>query len=123
MMRRPPNSTRTDTLFPDTTLFRSQLAGNPAAGDVAGGGEVVDLALLHAQQLGHLAGGQEGGRGSFGRHASFLAALPGRRKRRPPPLTAPRPRRPPRRSAPASSTGRPPPARCRGRSRRSRTGG
>src|SRR3546814_8211989 len=82
MMRRPPNSTRTDTLFPDTTLFRSQLAGNPAAGDVAGGGEVVDLALLHAQQLGHLAGGQEGGRGSFGRHASFLAALPGRRKRR-----------------------------------------
>src|SRR3546814_16280912 len=86
MMRRPPNSTRTDTLFPDTTLFRSQLAGDPAAGNVAGGGEVVDLALLHAQQLGHLAGGQEGGRGGFGRHASFLAALPGRRKRRPPPL-------------------------------------
>src|SRR3546814_4036319 len=25
MMRRPPRSTRTDTLFPDTTLFRSPL--------------------------------------------------------------------------------------------------
>src|SRR3546814_20019944 len=24
MIRRPPRSTRTDTLFPDTTLFRSQ---------------------------------------------------------------------------------------------------
>src|SRR3546814_1911611 len=31
MIRRPPRSTRTDTLFPYTTLFRSQLrAGNPA---------------------------------------------------------------------------------------------
>src|SRR3546814_4026900 len=27
MIRRPPKSTRTDTLFPYTTLFRSQLAG------------------------------------------------------------------------------------------------
>src|SRR3546814_4715610 len=26
MIRRPPRSTRTDTLFPDTTLFRSDLA-------------------------------------------------------------------------------------------------
>src|SRR3546814_3029057 len=26
MIRRPPRSTRTDTLFPDTTLFRSQRA-------------------------------------------------------------------------------------------------
>src|SRR3546814_20174924 len=26
MIRRPPRSTRTDTLFPDTTLFRSLLA-------------------------------------------------------------------------------------------------
>src|SRR3546814_8387133 len=34
MIRRPPRSTRTDTLFPDTTLFRSQrdeiAAENPA---------------------------------------------------------------------------------------------
>src|SRR3546814_17692318 len=27
MIRRPPRSTRTDTLFPDTTLFRSDRAG------------------------------------------------------------------------------------------------
>src|SRR3546814_16323873 len=30
LIRRPPRSTRTDTLFPDTTLFRSV----PAVGDV-----------------------------------------------------------------------------------------
>src|SRR3546814_1328845 len=37
MIRRPPRSTRTDTLFPYTTLFRSDIAGraNPGA---AGGG-------------------------------------------------------------------------------------
>src|SRR3546814_15671406 len=32
MLRRPPRSTRTDTLFPDTTLFRSGL--NVAAAEV-----------------------------------------------------------------------------------------
>src|SRR3546814_17685201 len=31
MIRRPPRSTRTDTLFPDTTLFRSAGAGDGAA--------------------------------------------------------------------------------------------
>src|SRR3546814_20122547 len=30
MIRRPPRSTRTDTLFPYTTLFRSGEAGDPA---------------------------------------------------------------------------------------------
>src|SRR3546814_8473502 len=30
MIRRPPRSTRTDTLFPYTTLFRSVLADDPA---------------------------------------------------------------------------------------------
>src|SRR3546814_7748769 len=30
MIRRPPRSTRTDTLFPYTTLFRSTLQGNLA---------------------------------------------------------------------------------------------
>src|SRR3546814_2147130 len=29
MIRRPPRSTRTDTLFPYTTLFRSVVAGEP----------------------------------------------------------------------------------------------
>src|SRR3546814_6616693 len=32
MMRRPPRATRTDTLFPYTTLFRSPHAGDPHAG-------------------------------------------------------------------------------------------
>src|SRR3546814_13861678 len=31
MIRRPPRSTRTDTLFPDTTLFRSAVAAADAA--------------------------------------------------------------------------------------------
>src|SRR3546814_16710221 len=31
MLRRPPKSTRTDTLFPYTTLFRSHLRPNPVA--------------------------------------------------------------------------------------------
>src|SRR3546814_5917040 len=31
MIRRPPRSTRTDTLFPYTTLFRSDRGGNGAA--------------------------------------------------------------------------------------------
>src|SRR3546814_9301218 len=31
MIRRPPRSTRTDTLFPYTTLFRSVVAVGPAA--------------------------------------------------------------------------------------------
>src|SRR3546814_1039806 len=30
MIRRPPRSTRTDTLFPDTTLFRSLVGHAPA---------------------------------------------------------------------------------------------
>src|SRR3546814_9787013 len=29
MIRRPPRSTRTDTLFPYTTLFRSEIADQP----------------------------------------------------------------------------------------------
>src|SRR3546814_12685832 len=48
MIRRPPRSTRTDTLFPYTTLFRSErsgrgdiveeIAGHTAAGREIGGG-------------------------------------------------------------------------------------
>src|SRR3546814_7944793 len=33
MIRRPPRSTRTDTLFPDTTLFRSPPPGLPPAAE------------------------------------------------------------------------------------------
>src|SRR3546814_19132821 len=34
MIRRPPRSTRTDTLFPYPTLFRSKLRGMPGFQDV-----------------------------------------------------------------------------------------
>src|SRR3546814_9438270 len=46
MIRRPPRSTRTDTLFPYTTLFRSA----PADGHEAGGGHgsLIDPTRSHA---------------------------------------------------------------------------
>src|SRR3546814_16493323 len=44
MIRRPPRSTRTDTLFPYTTLFRSRQI--PAAADV---GEQPDPGLGHRE--------------------------------------------------------------------------
>src|SRR3546814_20603610 len=50
MIRRPPRSTRTDTLFPYTTLFRSQhLTTDPIAQGVDGKGQ---LGCLH-WVLGH----------------------------------------------------------------------
>src|SRR3546814_4551582 len=45
MIRRPPRSTRTDTLFPYTTLFRSQ------------GVEVVEGLVELGQQFAHVRGG------------------------------------------------------------------
>src|SRR3546814_2087317 len=48
MIRRPPRSTRTDTLFPYTTLFRSDESARAddaeGEGDVAGNGD-ADLGL------------------------------------------------------------------------------
>src|SRR3546814_7731989 len=38
MLRRPPRSTRTDTLFPYTTLFRSRRVGEHASRLLEGGG-------------------------------------------------------------------------------------
>src|SRR3546814_15858212 len=76
MIRRPPRSTRTDTLFPYTTLFRSKAergaeAGGedqqPDQGAHQGGKET--LTLLHeAQQLGPK-DGDEGAAGVGGVHA------------------------------------------------------
>src|SRR3546814_14311075 len=43
MIRRPPRSTRTDTLFPYTTLFRSLVDGNAGPARHHGG----DVALRH----------------------------------------------------------------------------
>src|SRR3546814_18217767 len=62
MIRRPPRSTRTDTLFPYTTLFRSgpvadqQVLGGQGALDVVEGGEALTvLRGAHAEaRSGHL---------------------------------------------------------------------
>src|SRR3546814_18587505 len=44
MIRLPPRSTRTDTLFPYTTLFRSDLLDAAAVGE---GAAAVGLPLVH----------------------------------------------------------------------------
>src|SRR3546814_2281175 len=46
MMRRPPRSTRTDTLFPYTTLFRSSGGGNRSP--PRGGTEPAETSRLRA---------------------------------------------------------------------------
>src|SRR3546814_10539416 len=57
MIRRPPRSTRTDHLFPYTTLFRSAVGVDGLAGDVAGvrgGEEDGDVAhLLRLAEAAH----------------------------------------------------------------------
>src|SRR3546814_21143339 len=61
MKRRPPRSTRTDTLFPYTTLFRSRLARAPeevaAHGALAGAADV----LGHHEAAQWLVGRRPGG--------------------------------------------------------------
>src|SRR3546814_20389503 len=42
MIRRPPRSTRTDTLFPYTTLFRSDRGGRQDEGEMIGKGIAID---------------------------------------------------------------------------------
>src|SRR3546814_3084580 len=49
MIRRPPRSTRTDTLFPYTTLFRSEGGGFVEAHPALGGrGEIVAIEQVGA---------------------------------------------------------------------------
>src|SRR3546814_17441171 len=64
MIRRPPRSTRTDTLFPYTTLFRSRdfkqyftrhgepVSENPSPGNIAGGITTLEEKSLGAVQKG-----------------------------------------------------------------------
>src|SRR3546814_6360399 len=47
MIRRPPRSTRTDTLFPYTTLFRSRRAGVQGGDDGRGVGKLGLANALH----------------------------------------------------------------------------
>src|SRR3546814_16650100 len=51
MLRRPPRSTRTDTLFPYTTLFRSDAIAVGAALAVGGGAGQDDVGLDRAEGL------------------------------------------------------------------------
>src|SRR3546814_8900769 len=52
MIRRPPRSTRTDTLFPYTTLFRSALARGGKMGDADGNGVLTRAeAQAHADAM------------------------------------------------------------------------
>src|SRR3546814_18866872 len=44
MIRRPPRSTRTDTLFPYTTLFRADLPPFSRPADISTGGLIMDIA-------------------------------------------------------------------------------
>src|SRR3546814_6144283 len=58
MYRRPPRSTRTDTLFPHTTLFRSlrdllQVVEGDLAADVIGGQRVEFGLVDHGRALEH----------------------------------------------------------------------
>src|SRR3546814_18845378 len=50
MIRRPPRSTRTDTLFPYTTLFRSSTPGVLAIGGVSVGGLLPSVRDVHGRQ-------------------------------------------------------------------------
>src|SRR3546814_6565806 len=53
MIRRPPRSTRTDTLFPYTTLFRSRLVGELERPFISGVAERPGLRLVigHAERV------------------------------------------------------------------------
>src|SRR3546814_10341949 len=51
MIRRPPRSTRTDTLFPYTTLFRSQLLADAAGADEADDRRGPDVDLEAQQRV------------------------------------------------------------------------
>src|SRR3546814_14667701 len=90
MIRRPPRSTRTDTLFPYTTLFRSFLQASTMAVQVAerafsSGGHRWGITTgltglndkiggLHNSDLMILAGRPRMGKTSFATHIAFHAA-------------------------------------------------
>src|SRR3546814_7756018 len=72
MIRRPPRSTRTDTLFPYTTLFRSP-AGGPSPGRWNPAGVEIALREDLADPSGVLISGREPNRSE--EHTSELQSL------------------------------------------------
>src|SRR3546814_5206424 len=79
MIRRPPRSTRTDTLFPYTTLFRSGAAANAGAGEAAIGRFCEDFtAKARAGKIDPAGGSQAAAAGRTTRseeHTSELQSL------------------------------------------------
>src|SRR3546814_3586832 len=77
MIRRPPRSTRTDTLFPYTTLFRSERGTGQAAGIAlhAGRGQ----RLVPWQEAGEQVGDERTARRGLGAAAAEIQATPARR--------------------------------------------
>src|SRR3546814_8946065 len=71
MRRRPPRSTRTDTLFPYTTLFRS-IQARRAAGFLA---QQAGRDAFQGRGLAWGRGDRAGGRGEGWRHRRLLAVL------------------------------------------------
>src|SRR3546814_10087978 len=76
MIRRPPRSTRTDTLFPYTTLFRSpDRAGNlPVAGRAGERAVVLQYRVLHRARVAGRTGLERGASRSE-EHTSELQSL------------------------------------------------
>src|SRR3546814_1028841 len=76
MIRRPPRSTRTDTLFPYTTLFRSLEIDVGPGGDVGLGGRPADAAGGR-RLIARLVVGFLGSARAFRHRSSFHAAFGG----------------------------------------------
>src|SRR3546814_10968150 len=53
MLRRPPRSTRTDTLFPYTTLFRSDPLSDPGGFLITGFSEQISQRLQRRYMIAH----------------------------------------------------------------------
>src|SRR3546814_16067263 len=60
MIRRPPRSTRTDTLFPYTTLFQAALVGRAAGGEGMGEVAAAQAAAIRALLVRGFDAGQVG---------------------------------------------------------------
>src|SRR3546814_8651718 len=73
MVVRPPGSTRTDTLFPSTTLFRSVGPGSP--GTEQGGAQQGGAEQQDAEHLPDRRSGGQGARQRSEEHTSELQSL------------------------------------------------
>src|SRR3546814_14908887 len=65
MIRRPPRSTRTDTLFPYTTLFRSDDVRGLANPDAAAAADIVVMTVPWASHAGTVESVREACRGKI----------------------------------------------------------